>query len=141
MNLSKNLEKGEIIFHEGSISDCAYIIGAGSIEIYTTTHQGEKVLGTLGENEIFGEMGLIDGLPRSAAARACETSVVFILTYQTFEQLVHKKPQALLPILKILTHRLRETMIDLKKGYKLPEINRSLSACDFLRQYYFVNQK
>jgi CRP-like cAMP-binding protein len=141
MNLTKNLAEGEIIFHEGSLSDCAYIIGAGSIEIYTTTAQGKKTLGTLGENEIFGEMGLIDGLPRSATARACETSVIFILTAQTFEQLIHKKPQALLPILKILTHRLRETMIDLKKGYKHREINRSLSACDFLRQYYFIDQK
>ena len=61
----------------------------GSIEIYTTTPQGKKPLGTLGENEIFGEMGLIDGLPRSASARACETSVVFILTSQTFEELIH----------------------------------------------------
>lgn len=126
MNLRRNFGKGEIIFHEGSVSDCAYVIAMGSIEIYTTTPQGEKVLGTLGANEIFGEMGLIDGLPRSASARACETSVVFILTYQTFEKLVHKKPKALLPILKILSHRLRETMIDLKKGYKLPSANRRL---------------
>ena len=126
MNLRRNFGKGEIIFNEGSVSDCAYVIAMGSIEIYTTTPQGEKVLGTLGANEIFGEMGLIDGLPRSASARACETSVVFILTYQTFEKLVHKKPKALLPILKILSHRLRETMIDLKKGYKLPSVNRRL---------------
>ena len=126
MNLRRNFGKGEIIFHEGSVSDCAYVIAMGSIEIYTTTPQGEKVLGTLGANEIFGEMGLLDGLPRSASARACETSVVFILTYQTFEKLVHKKPKALLPILKILSHRLRETMIDLKKGYKLPSVNRRL---------------
>ena len=128
MNLRKNLAKGEIIFHEGSLSDCAYIIGMGSIEIYTTTAQGKKTLGILGENEIFGEMGLIDGLPRSATARACETSVIFILTAQTFEQLVHKNPKALLPILKILTHRLRETVIALKKGYKLPGANRRLTA-------------
>ena len=107
MNLRRNFGKGEIIFHEGSVSDCAYVIEMGSIEIYTTTPQGEKILGTLGANEIFGEMGLIDGLPRSASARACETSVVFILTYQTFEKLVHKQPKALLPILKILSHRLR----------------------------------
>ena len=126
MNLKRNFGKGEIIFHEGSVSDCAYVIAMGSIEIYTTTHQGEKVLGTLVANEIFAYMCLIDGLPRSASSRACETSVVFILTYQTFEKLVHKKPKALLPILKILSHRLRETMIDLKKGYKLPSVKRRL---------------
>jgi CRP-like cAMP-binding protein len=115
MNLSTSLKKGEVIFQEGSLSDCAYIVGMGSIEIYTTTPEGKKVLGTLGENEIFGEMGLIDGLPRSATAKACESSIVFILTSQTFEQLIHKKPKALLPILKILTNRLRETISHLKK--------------------------
>jgi CRP-like cAMP-binding protein len=110
MNLSKNLKKGEIIFHEGSLSDCAYIIGSGSIEILTNTPEGQKVLGTLGENEIFGEMGLIDGLPRSATARASAVSVVYTLSPETFKQLVHKKPKALLPIMKILTSRLRGTM-------------------------------
>lgn len=115
MNLSKNLKKGEIIFHEGSLSDCAYIIGMGSIEIFATTSGGQQVLGVLGENEIFGEIGLIDGLPRSATARAREEAVVYTLTPQTFDHLVHKNPKALLPILKVLTSRLRETTSGLKR--------------------------
>ena len=115
MNLSKNLQKGEIIFHEGSLSDCAYIIGMGSIEIFATTSGGQQVLGVLGENEIFGEIGLIDGLPRSATARAREEAVVYTLTPATFDHLVHKNPKALLPILKVLTSRLRETTSGLKR--------------------------
>jgi CRP-like cAMP-binding protein len=70
MNLRKNLKKGEVIFHEGNPSDCAYIIGSGSIETLESSPRGQKVLGILEDNEIFGEMGLIDGLPRSATARA-----------------------------------------------------------------------
>ena len=80
MNISKSFKKGEVIFHEGDRSDCAYIIGMGFIEVYATTPEGHKVLGILGENEIFGEMGLIDGISRSASARANEASVVSILT-------------------------------------------------------------
>jgi CRP-like cAMP-binding protein len=128
MNLRKSLKKGEVIFNEGNPSDCAYIIGMGSIEIFTTTPEGQKVLGVLGENEIFGEMGLIDGLPRSASARANEASVVSILTPETFEQLVHKNPKALLPILKILTRRLRETMSYLQRGYNPPGEDRPSAA-------------
>ena len=94
MNLSKNLKKGEIIFHEGSLSDCAYIIGMGAIEIFATISGGQQVLGVLGENEIFGEIGLIDGLPRSATARAREEAVVYTLTPETFDYLVHKNPKA-----------------------------------------------
>ncbi|MBC8288627.1 MAG: cyclic nucleotide-binding domain-containing protein [Nitrospinae bacterium] len=128
MNLRKNLKKGEIIFHEGNPSDCAYIIGTGSIEILENTPGGQKVLGILQDNEIFGEMGLIDGLPRSATARARKDSVVYILTPETFESLVHKDPESLLPIMKILTSRLRETMNCLKRGYKLPGADRRFTV-------------
>lgn len=127
MSLRKSLKKGEVIFHEGNPSDCAYIIGAGSIEILENTPGGQKVLGVLENNEIFGEMGLIDGLPRSATARARKDSVVYILTPETFDNLVHKNPESLLPIMKILTSRLRETMNCLKQGYKLPGADRRVA--------------
>ena len=116
MNLSKNFKKGKLIFNQGSASDCAFIIGSGSVEIVKDTEEGEKVIGILKENEIFGEMGLIDGQPRSASARALEDSVMYIITRDNFDILVQKNPKALLPILKVLTSRLRETLSFLKQG-------------------------
>ena len=116
MNLSKNFKKGETIFLQGSSSDCAFIVGSGSVEILQETKEGEKVIGKLKENEIFGEMGLIDGQPRSATARALEDSVMYVINRNNFETLVQKNPKALLPILKVLTSRLRETMGFLKQG-------------------------
>ena len=110
MGFRKNLKKGEGVFRENDPSDCAYIVGVGAIEICKKTPRGQKVLKVLGDNEIFGEMGLIDGLPRSATARARQDSVVYILTSKNFDNLVHKNPKALLPIMKVLTSRLRQTM-------------------------------
>ena len=110
MGLRKNLKKGEVIFRENDPSNCAYIVGVGAIEICKKTPRGQKVLKVLGDNEIFGEMGLIDGLPRSATARARQDSVVYILTSKNFDTLVHTNPKALLPIMKVLTSRLRQTM-------------------------------
>ena len=124
MSLRKKFNKGEVVFHEGNSSGDAYIISLGSIEILENTASGQKVLGILGENEIFGEMGLIDGQPRSATARAREDSVVCVLTPKTFDNMVQENPEALLPILKILINRLRETMKFLKLGYKLPGTDR-----------------
>lgn len=115
MNLSKTFKKGGIIFHQGSTSDCAFIVGSGSVEILQETKEGEKVIGILKENEIFGEMGLIDGQHRSATARALENSVLHIITRNNFDTLVQKNPKALLPILKVLTSRLRETLGFLQK--------------------------
>ena len=114
MSLSRAFKKGETIFHQGSPSDCAFIIGSGSVEILQETREGEKVIGKLKENEIFGEMGLIDGQPRSATARALEDSVMYVINRNSFDILVQKNPKALLPILKVLTSRLRETMDFLK---------------------------
>ena len=124
MGLRKKFNKGEVVFHEGNPSGDAYIISLGSIEILENTASGQKVLGILGENEILGEMGLIDGQPRSATARAREDSVVYVLTPKTFDNMVQENPEALLPILKILINRLRETMKFLKLGYKLPGTDR-----------------
>ena len=97
MSLRKKFNTGEVVFHEGNPSGDTYIISLGSIEILENTASGQKVLGILGENEIFGEMGLIDGQPRSATARAREDSVVYVLTPQTFDNLVQENPETLLP--------------------------------------------
>jgi CRP/FNR family transcriptional regulator, cyclic AMP receptor protein len=123
MNLRRNLKKGETIFSQGSPSDCAFIISSGSVEIIENTLEGQKVIGQLTENEIFGEMGLIDGRPRSATARALEDSVVYIMTKINFDKLAREKPEALLPILKVLSGRLRETMNLMRPEYSNLRMN------------------
>jgi CRP/FNR family transcriptional regulator, cyclic AMP receptor protein len=118
MNLRRNLKKGETVFSQGSPSDCAFIISSGSVEIIENTPEGQKVIGQLTENEIFGEMGLIDGKPRSATVRALEDSVVYIMSKINFDKLAREKPEALLPILKVLSGRLRETMNLMRPEYQ-----------------------
>ena len=61
-------------------------------------------------NSIFGEMGLIDQLPRSATVRALEDCSISIMTPDTFNSLAKRNPKALMPILKVLAKRLRNTL-------------------------------
>ena len=104
-------KKGEEIIHEGMASDCAFIIESGTVEVSKLDPDGErKILATLKENDIFGEMGLIDGLPRSCTVVALETCNITKLTKEAFETLADHNPQALMPILKILAQRLRATL-------------------------------
>jgi len=121
MNLRRSFKKGGTIFHQGTPSDCAFIISSGLVEISEDTFEGTKVIGRLTENEIFGEMGLIDGQPRSASARALEDSIVYVMTRNNFNLLAKENPEALLPILKVLTSRLRETMNFQKLGSRKPK--------------------
>ena len=106
-----NFKKGEDIIEEGTLGDCAYILEKGSVEVSKLSPRGVKqVLGILAKSEIFGEMGLIDGLPRSATVTALEDCVVCIFTKETFNNLADHNPESLIPILKVLVRRLRSTL-------------------------------
>ena len=106
-----NFKAKEIIIEEGSPGDCAYIIEKGSVEVSKITLNGEKlVLGVLEKSEIFGEMALIDGLPRSATIIALEDCVLSVCTKETFNYLADHNPESLIPIFKVLVRRLRSTL-------------------------------
>jgi len=106
-----DFKKGEDIIEEGTLGDCAYIIEQGSVEVSKLTPHGEKqVLGVLEKSEIFGEMGLIDGLPRCATVTALGNCVVSVCSRETFNSLADHNPESLLPIFKVLVRRLRSTL-------------------------------
>lgn len=128
MSTKLDIKKGYEIFKEGNFSDCAYIVEKGRVEIFEIAANGEKMtLGILQENEIFGEMGLIDKLPRSASARALEDSIVHVLTRETFEFLLKQHPKFLMPILKVLSIRLRGTLDMVNGDCKVPKENHRQS--------------
>lgn len=66
---------GEVIVREGSASDCLFILSSGSVAV--EREGGAVELARLNEvGDFFGEMSLIDILPRSADIRACESTEV-----------------------------------------------------------------
>ena len=109
--LIKEFDEGEIIIREGDLGDCAYILESGRAKVFKKLPNGDQqVVGVLAANAIFGELGLIDRLPRSATVKALENCKVSILTQRTFKTLAKSCPKALMPILKVLTTRLRNTL-------------------------------
>ena len=81
-------KKGAEIIKEGVLSDCAYIIESGSVEVSKTLSNGQhQAIGILKENDIFGELSLIDGLPRSANVTALEDCSVSVMTQEVFNSL------------------------------------------------------
>ena len=104
-------KKGTKIIEEGTLSDCAYIIESGRVQVSKTLNNGkEQIIGILEENDIFGEMSLIDSLPRSATVLALEDCTISVMTQETFNHLAQHNPQSLMPILKVLAKRLRATL-------------------------------
>ena len=95
---NRQLSAGECIFREGDQGDVAYIIDQGLVEISTFIDDQYTILNTLKVGDMFGELALVDGSPRSAFAYA-KTDV--LLTVVDDEQVRNRIDDAD-PILKLL---------------------------------------
>lgn len=106
----KYYNKNQTIFEIGSPSDGVYIIVAGRVGISSLFADGKEiVLNILERNEIFGEVGAVDGLPRTASAIAMGSTVALYLDGNTFRNLVYVHPVLCYGIMSVLCSRVRWT--------------------------------
>jgi CRP-like cAMP-binding protein len=99
----KSFKSGETIFREGDPADCLYVVREGQVDITL----GNRLLKPLGEGEIFGEMALIDGAPRSASAVARSDVTLIPVNEKQFAFLVGQLPYFALGVMRIMAERLR----------------------------------
>lgn len=97
------LKPGETIFKEGDTAKELYVIQSGLVEIQL----GNRLLDTLEPNDLFGEMALIDGAPRSATAVAKTDVVLVPISKKEFLALVGRAPSFALDVMGMLARRLR----------------------------------
>lgn len=107
-------EPGQCIIEEYCKGSFMAIIVTGTVDITKQDSESElKVIASLGPGKIIGEMGLIDGEPRSASACARTPTTLLVLTQQDFERLMGDKPRLALELsiklTKISGRRLRKT--------------------------------
>ena len=66
---SRRFRRGEVIFHIGDPGDALFVIVSGEVKISLPSETGdEAILATLRPGDVFGELALLDGAPRSASA-------------------------------------------------------------------------
>ncbi len=99
---------GEVIFEENDIGAEMFVVMRGSVEIVKKVHDLEKMLLVLEKGDFFGEMSLLEGLPRSASARAREDCELIAIHGTAFEQLIQSQPELAARMLKKMSERLRE---------------------------------
>jgi signal transduction histidine kinase len=99
---------GDLIFDEYSKGRDLFLIAAGRVRIKKYTKFGvESLLAVLHPGDFFGELSLIDGLPRSARAEAVDECDVLILSADSYRRLVEEHRQIALNLLTNLALRLR----------------------------------
>ncbi|MDH4283944.1 MAG: EAL domain-containing protein [Gallionellaceae bacterium] len=103
---------GELIFKAGDPGDCAYLIEKGSVGVFITDQSGERQIRTLGKNELFGEIALIDQQPRTASIRAMEKTVLVPIKRRLVNGLLEKSDPILRHLLLIILERFRSKLDD-----------------------------
>ena len=104
----QTIPAGDLIFDEYSKGRELYLLCSGRVRIKKYTKFGvESLLAVLHPGDFFGELSLIDGLPRSARADAMDECIVLTITADAFRELVAKNQQIALNLLHNLGVRLR----------------------------------
>ena len=99
------LASGDQVFAQGEPGDSLYLIVEGKVKV----HQGARELVRLGERDVFGEMAVLDSEPRSASVTAIEDAVLLKIGRDDFRDILGERPEIAMGVMKVLTHRLRET--------------------------------
>ncbi len=104
------LKKGDILFHKGNKGTALYIIKSGKIKVSLPSSMGDEVvLAIFSDGDFFGEMALLDGMPRSADATAIEPTELLLLDRQDFISFLNGNKDAVQAVLQSLSLRLRKT--------------------------------
>jgi len=110
----QTLRAGEVIFEEGTPGDTMFLLAAGQVAIEKQVEAGGFAeLALLGAGDVFGEMALIEHLPRSARASARTDTTLFALGRQDVERWLGSDPLMavglFVELLRMLSHRLRRS--------------------------------
>lgn len=114
--VERNYKKGQIVFTQGDPSGSLYFVMSGRVKVFVTSERGdEMVFITLGPLGCFGELALVDGLPRSATVEVVEACRLLVLQRDAVRRFMHDHPQvtdALLRMIGSLVRRLSDQAAD-----------------------------
>jgi len=109
---SRSYREGEVVFVEGDIGRALFVLESGAVELTRPVPGGKPhVLYALRPGDFFGEMALLESLPRTATATATEKSHMHLLYKSKLDALLHSEPRIGVTILRhlarLLSARLR----------------------------------
>jgi signal transduction histidine kinase len=126
--------EGEVVFWENEEADRFYIIMSGEVEVWKGygTDQAD-MLAVHGPGHLFGEMALVDELPRSATVRSRGKARVLYIAQDEFQKILQEKPTVAFAIVKSLSAMVRKSndtfLEDLReRNQKLEIANQELRA-------------
>jgi len=105
--LEETYDDGEYIVREGEATRQMYVIQEGQVAITKRVGNADQVLATLGKGDFFGEMSLLESLPRDANARAVGRTRLLIINPGGLLVRIRRDPTFALEMLQRLSGRVR----------------------------------
>lgn len=100
----------QVIIKAGERGTALFLLISGAVRVSVRGNRGKEIiLGVMYPRDFFGEMALLDGLPRSATVTALEESEVLVISRKDFLECIRKVPQVAAKMIVTLSLRLRRT--------------------------------
>lgn len=120
--VERDYAQGDIIFREGDPGQVLYLVYAGQIRIFIHGLDGTEtsviLMGRPGD--IFGELAVIDGLPRSATAVAMEKTTLYTIEREAFRNYMRHHPQLAFNFMRVLSNKVRKNTEQIDTLTSLP---------------------
>jgi CRP-like cAMP-binding protein len=104
-----DVKAGDYIFREGELGTEMFIIHDGRVEVLQKVGEEEKCLAVFEKGDFFGEMSLLEDLPRAASVRALSDVRLLQINGATFSQMLRDNPEIAVRMMRKLSRRMRET--------------------------------
>ncbi|MEO6326490.1 MAG: cyclic nucleotide-binding domain-containing protein [Thermoanaerobaculia bacterium] len=123
-------KRGETIITEGAPGKEMFIVEEGKVEIFRQAGSDEKRMNILEMGDFFGEMSIIDDLPRGASARAHSDCKLLAVDHSTFDQMLRRYPDVAIRMLRKMSARVRELQAELeeKSADQAPKARKGAST-------------
>jgi CRP/FNR family cyclic AMP-dependent transcriptional regulator len=104
-----SFQNGDIVFNSGDIADYAYVIMEGAVDVITETDKGPVVTVTLSQNQLIGELGLLNNTPRIATLIASGNLLAMKITAEMFFRILRENSEVALDVIRMLSDKLSST--------------------------------
>ena len=112
----RRVRRGQVVFQKGDTGSSMMAVLSGRVRISAVNAEGKEItLNVINPGQVFGEIALLDGQPRSADAGAIEDTALLVIERRQFMPFLESNQNLTIRMLVVLCERLRSTSLALEQ--------------------------
>jgi pSer/pThr/pTyr-binding forkhead associated (FHA) protein len=102
------MKKGETVYREGDLGSEMYVVQSGAVRIFREMGGVKQELAIMEKGDFFGEIAVLEGLPRTASAESLDDVELIEINSTTFDRMIRANIEIAVRMLRKLSNRLQE---------------------------------